>query len=70
MPRTYNKLERYVPKAFQQALADERSDVADHVLSALEALDPEFEGRSMRAACRSILERTCHPDQERAPLRH
>lgn len=70
MPRTYNKLERYVLKAVQQVLADERSDVADYLLSALEALDPEFEGRSMRAAGRSILERTCRPDEEGAPLRH
>lgn len=32
MPRTYNKLERYVPKAFQQALADEGSAITSSVL--------------------------------------
>lgn len=58
MPRNYEKLEGQVLKAFQQALADERMDVADHLLRALEALDPEFEGVTLRAACRSILETT------------
>lgn len=58
MPRNYDKLEYQVLKAFQRALADERMDVADHLLYALEALDPEFSGASVRSACRSIPEAT------------
>lgn len=56
MPRNYEKLEHLVLKAFQRALADERMDVADHLLYALEALDPEFSGASVRSACRLILQ--------------
>lgn len=70
MPRTFNKLERHVLKAFRQALADERSDVADHLLGALEALDPDFQGLTLRAACRSILERTFPSNDGDVPLRH
>lgn len=58
MPRNYDKLEHQVLKAFQRALADERMDVADHLLYALEALDPDFNGMSVRSACRSILQTT------------
>ena len=65
MPRNYEKLEYQVLKAFQQAIADDRLDVADYLLHALEALDPEFDGLAVRDACRSILEITRDP-----PSRH
>ncbi|MBM1170115.1 hypothetical protein [Microvirga arabica] len=56
MPRSFDALERQVFLAFEQAVADKRLDVADHLLYALEALDPEFEGPAIHRACRSILE--------------
>ena len=56
MPRSFDALERQVFLAFEQAVADKRLDVADHLLYALDALDPEFEGPAIRRACRSILE--------------
>jgi hypothetical protein len=68
MPRNYEKLEHQVLKAFQRALADERMDVADHLLYALEALDPEFSGASVRSACRSILHTT--EDPQPTALKH
>lgn len=65
MPRNHEELERQVLKAFQQAITDDRLDVADHLFYALEALDPEFDGLAVRDACRSILETTREP-----PSRH
>lgn len=56
MPRDFDHLERQISRAFERALADRRLDVADHLLQALEALDPEFERAPMRRACSSILE--------------
>ena len=56
MPHSFDTLARQVFLAFEQAVADKRLDVADHLLSALEALDPEFEGPAIRRACRSNLE--------------
>lgn len=56
MLRSFDELERKVFLAFEQALADKRLDVADHLLYALEALDPECEGPAIRRACRSILD--------------
>jgi hypothetical protein len=55
MPKKFDELERQVLRAFRRALADGRLDVAEHLLQALEVLDPEFEGLAVRDACRSIL---------------
>ena len=67
MPRSFDALEQQVSQAFEQALADRRLDVADHLLQALEALDPEFEGSAIRRACHSILDRTVAEAPEDAP---
>ncbi|QRM34704.1 hypothetical protein [Microvirga sp. VF16] len=63
MPHRFSNLEEQILRAFEQALADNRLDVADHLFYALEALDPEFEGAALRRACRSILHAT-----DEAPL--
>ena len=55
MPESFTKLERHVLRAFRQALADGRNDVADHLLYALEALDPEVQRPALRYACQSFL---------------
>lgn len=65
MPRNHKKLERQILRACQQAIADDRWDVVDHLFHALEALDSEFDGVAVRDACRSILETT-----KEAPRRH
>lgn len=49
MPGAFDNLERQVLGALQQALADKRMDVADHLLRALEALDPARESAARRA---------------------
>lgn len=54
MPQNYDKLERYILKAIQQALAEDRQDVADKLLYALEALDAEFESFTVTATSCSI----------------
>ncbi len=55
MPCRYERLERQVVCALQQALSDKHMDVADHLLCALEALDPEFEGPAISHAPRATM---------------
>ncbi|WP_230534597.1 hypothetical protein [Microvirga roseola] len=65
MPRNYDQLEQQVLRASKQALADGRTDVADHLLYALEALDLDAEGPALKSACQSI------PGERKArPQRH
>ena len=49
MPGAIDNLERQVLGALQQALADKRMDVADHLLRALEALDSDRESAARQA---------------------
>lgn len=56
MPIQFHELERLVLGAFRQALADGRLDVAEHLLHALERLQPTPEpGSSLAAACKAFL---------------
>ena len=58
MPRRFDELELSVLRAFRQALADDRMDVAEHLLRALETLDPNVDGGVLRDAYRCVLQRT------------
>lgn len=54
MPRNFTELERQVLQAFRRALKERRPDVGDHLLRALEALDPDVDGGVLREAYLSI----------------
>ncbi|CCF22392.1 protein of unknown function (plasmid) [Pseudorhizobium banfieldiae] len=52
-------LEELILKAFRRALSDEQSDVAEHLLRALETLQPNLApGSSVANAYRAIADRT------------
>lgn len=56
IPRPSEVLERQILVAFQRALREERRDVAEHLLRALDVLDPDFSRAPLQTAYRAVLE--------------